>query len=130
MSILVLFLSAEVFFDSLFSLWVSLNISRLIYLKKIFAHRFVSLICTNKLEGLFFQKKIFPRTSEFFSRLQNHYFGCHFFPQKINFILFFQGWLFNFIIILKTYFNDLFWQTVKNGDFTLLNKPLEPYKLP
>ena len=38
-------------------------------------------------------------------------------------------WLFNFNAILKTCFKNLFRKTVKIGDFTLLNKPLEPYKL-
>ena len=31
--------------------------------------------------------------------------------------------------MLKICFKNLFRRTVKNGDFTLLNKPLEPYKL-
>ena len=34
-------------------------------------------------------------------------------------------WLFNSNAILKTYFKNLFRETVKNGDFTILNKPLE-----
>ena len=34
----------------------NLNISRPIYFKKISAHRFVGLICTNKLEAVFFLK--------------------------------------------------------------------------
>ena len=36
-----------------------LNISRPIYLKKISAHRFVGLICTNKLKEFFFFEKNF-----------------------------------------------------------------------
>ena len=49
-----------------------LNISIPIYLKKkIFAHRFVGLICTNKLEGFFFQKIFFQGLGTFL-QLQNH----------------------------------------------------------
>ena len=53
-----------------------------------------------------------------------------FFSTKNLFYTFCQRWLYNFDILLKTYFRNLFRKTVKNGGFTLLNKPLEPYKLP
>ena len=43
-----------------------LNISRPIYFKKNSAHRFVVLICTNKLEEFFFQKIFLSRTWSFF----------------------------------------------------------------
>ena len=45
-----------------------LNNLRPVYLKKISAHRFVGLICTNKLEAVFF----FFENVELFSQLQNH----------------------------------------------------------
>ena len=49
-----------------------LNISRPAYFKKISAHCFVGLICTNKLEGYFFSKKIvFKGLFKLFSRLQH-----------------------------------------------------------
>ena len=64
-----------------------LSISRSIYFKENSTHGFVGLICTNWLEGFFFEKFFF-KDLELFSRLQNHWFGPHFFPQKINFILF------------------------------------------
>ena len=38
-----------------------LNISRPIYFKKFSAHHFVDLICTNKLQEVFFQKMFFSR---------------------------------------------------------------------
>ena len=68
----------------------SLNVSRTINFKKIFAHRFENLICTNKPKEFFFEK-IFFNDLQPFSRLQNHQFGRHFFPQNINFILFLKG---------------------------------------
>ena len=58
-------------------------------LKKNPANLFEYHICTNRLEGFFF-KKTFFKDLERFSRLQNHWFGPNFFPQKINFILFFK----------------------------------------
>ena len=66
----------------------NLIISRTIYLKKISTHRFEDHICTNKLQE--FLKNFFFEDFELFSRLQNHWFGPHFFPQKNNFILFFK----------------------------------------
>ena len=68
----------------------NLNISRPIYLEKISTHRFEDHICTNQLEEFFFRKKIYFKELEIFSRLQNHWLGPHFFPQKKNFILFFK----------------------------------------
>ena len=68
----------------------------------------------------FFSENFFSNL-ELFWRLQNHGFGLHFFPQKINFIVFFKG------DILKTFISK---NCEKTCDFTLLNKPLEPYKLP
>ena len=64
---------------------------------------------------------------ELFSWLQNHWFGprASFFPQKNNFADFFK-WLFNFNMILKTCF--MIFDIILH-DFTLLNNPLEPYKL-
>ena len=54
-----------------------LNILRPVYFKKISAHRFVGLICTNKLEEFFFQKNLFQ--------------GLGAFSTKKNVILFFKG---------------------------------------
>ena len=48
-----------------------LNISRPIYFKKISAYRFLGLICTNKLEGFFFENN-FLKDLELFSRLQHN----------------------------------------------------------
>ena len=86
------------------------NISRSIYYQKISAHSFEDDICTNKLEESFFQKTFF-QVLETFLRLQNHWFEPHFFPQKINIILFFKVWLLNFNTILKTCFTNLFRKT-------------------
>ena len=107
-----------------------LNILRPIFLKKFSAHRFVDLICINKLEEFFFQKIFVSRTWNFFYDCKTTNLGIIFFHKKLIFY-FFQGWLFNFDVILKTCFKNLFWKTVwKNGDFTILNKPPKPYKLP
>ena len=62
---------------------------------------------------IFFSKFFFQRLGPFFSRLQNHWFGAHFFAQK-KFSSFFQMWLFIFIIILNTWFKILFRRTVRN----------------
>ena len=101
------------------------NISRPAYFKKIFAHRFLDLICTNRLGKNFFQKIFLSRTWSFFHDCKTTNSGVIFFHKKLI-SHFFQEWLFNFNIILKTCFENLFWETEKNGDFTLLNKPLEP----
>ena len=60
-----------------------LNISRIIYFKKISAHRFEDLIFTNKSDRFFFWKKFFFKDLELFLRLKNYQFGRHFFPQKL-----------------------------------------------
>ena len=65
------------------------NISRLIYFRKISAHRFVGLICTNKLEELFFQKIFLLRTWSFFHDSKTTNLGVIFFHKKL--ILFFKG---------------------------------------
>ena len=56
------------------------NISRPIYFKKMSAHRFVSLICTNKLERFFFRKNNFSRTWSFFHDCNTTNLGIIFFP--------------------------------------------------
>ena len=76
-----------------------LNISKPIYFEKISAHRFVDLICTNKLEEFFFQKIFLSRTWCFFHDCKTTNLGIIFFHKKFH--TFFQGWLFNFNIILK-----------------------------
>ena len=59
-----------------------LNISRPIYFKKILAHRFVGLCCTNKLEGSFFWK-LFSRTWSFFHDCNTTNLGVIFFHKKL-----------------------------------------------
>ena len=64
------------------------NISRLIYFRKISAHRFVGLICTNKLEEFFFfQKNFFSRTWSFFHDCKTSNLGVIIFHK--NLILYF-----------------------------------------
>ena len=93
-----------------------LNISRTIYFEKISAHRFVDLICTNKLDDIFFQKIFLSRTWSFFHEYKTTNLGVIFFHKKLI-SYFFQGWLFNFNITLKTYFRNLFRKTVKKWWF-------------
>ena len=93
-----------------------LNISRPICFKKTSAHRFVDLICTNWLEGFFFRKIFFSMTWSFFHDFNTTNLGVFFLGKKII-LHFFQGWLFNFNIILKTCFKNLFRKTVKKWWF-------------
>ena len=65
------------------------NIPRPIYFKKISAHRFVGLICTNKLKEFFF-RNFFQGLGAFFTTA-TRLIWASFFPQKNNFILFFKG---------------------------------------
>ena len=51
------------------------------------------------------------------------------FIHKKLILYFFQVWLFSFNIIPKNAL-IIYLEKLKNGGFTLLNKPLEPYKLP
>ena len=60
-----------------------LNISKPIYFKKNFAHRFVDLICTNKLEEFFFQKIFLSRTWSFFHDCKTTNLGVIFFLKKL-----------------------------------------------
>ena len=93
-----------------------LNISRSIYFKKISAHCFLGLICTKKLEEFFFFffHKVFSRT--FFHNCKTINLGVTFFHKKLI-LYFFQGWLFNFNIILKACFNNLLRKTAKKWLF-------------
>ena len=59
------------------------NISRPIYFKKISAHRFVGLICTNKLEGFFSEKIIFQGLGAFFTTATRLIWASFFFHKKI-----------------------------------------------
>ena len=88
-----------------------LNISRPIYFKKISAHHFEELIYTNKLDGFFFEKHCFQGLGAFFTT-KKPLIWAPFFPQKII-LYFFQRWLFNFNMILKICFRNLFRKTVK-----------------
>ena len=98
-----------------------LNISRPIYFKKYsYLKNPKKDLAQINWKDLFFRKKnFFLKDLEVFSRLQNP--NCHAFLHKIYFfiyfILFLQGWLFDFNIILKSWFKILFRKTVKNGDF-------------
>ena len=87
-----------------------LSILRPVYFKKISAHLFIVLICTNKLEGIFFLKNFFQGLGVFFTTATRLIWASFFSTQRI---LFFQGWLFNFNVILKTSFKNLFRKTVK-----------------
>ena len=87
------------------SLWITIfrNLKRPIHFKKISAHRFEDHICTNKLEEFFFFfKKIYFKDLKLFSGLQNHWYLRLIFFHKKSILYFFQVWLFNFNIILKT----------------------------
>ena len=93
-----------------------LNISRPIYFEKISADCFVGLTCTNKQEGFFFEKRHFLRTWRFFYDYSATNLGVICFNKKII-LYFFQGWLFNLIIIQKTCFKNLFRKTLKKWWF-------------
>ena len=67
---------------------LKLNISRPIYFKNISAHRFVGRICTNKLEGFFFEKQFFQGLWSIFHDCNTANLGVIFFPQKINLFFF------------------------------------------
>ena len=94
------------------------------FIVKLFRKKF----CANKLEEFFFLKKFFFKDLELFSTTAKPLIWASFFRQKNIFILFFQVRLFNFNAKdpLRIYLEKLW----KVGDFTLLNKPFEPYKLP
>ena len=97
-----------------------LNISRPIYFLKISAHCFVSLICTNKLEEIFFQKSFFFQGLGAFFTTATWLIWASFFSTKNffhKFYTFFQRWLFEFNIILKTCFKNLFGKTAKKWWF-------------
>ena len=65
-----------------------LNISRPIYFKKISTHRFIDLVCTNKLEDFLFL--FFFQGLGAFSATAKPLIWASFFPTKNNFILFFK----------------------------------------
>ena len=123
------YINTKIYGDFQICINIPLNISRPIYFKKISAQDFEDYICTNKLDKFLFWKNFFSRTWSFFRDGKTSDLGL-IFPQKINFILSFQVPLFIYNIILKTWFKNLFRKTWKIIGFTLLNKPLEPCKLP
>ena len=92
----------------------NLNILKPIYLKENSVHRFEDHICTNKLEELFYVKNFFSRTWSFFRDCKSTDLDFTFFHKKIILYFLFQVRLFNFMIILKTCFKNLFRKTVKN----------------
>ena len=89
-----------------------LNISRPIYFWKISAHRFVRLICTNKLEKFVFQKLFLSRTWSFFHECKTTNLDVTFF-HKILILHLCPKVIFNFNIILKTCYKNLFKKTLK-----------------
>ena len=90
------------------------------FLKKNSAHRFERSYMHKQAGTIFFfSKKNYLKDLEIFWRLQNHLLGPYFFHKKLI-SYFFLVWLFNFNIILKTYFKDLFWKTVKKWWFYYL----------
>ena len=89
-----------------------LNISRPIYFWKISAYRFVGLICTNKLEKFVFQKNFLSRTWSFFHECKTTNLDVIFF-HKILILHLCPKVIFNFNIILKTSYKNLFRKTLK-----------------
>ena len=92
--------------------------------KKNSAHRFEDHICTNKLEEFFCRKCFFQRLAAFFTTAKPLIWAS-FFPTKNQFHTFFKC----DYLILMHYQKHALRISLKN-DFTLLNKPLEPNKLP
>ena len=90
-----------------------LNFSRPIYLKKISAHRFVGLICTNKLERFLFQRIFLSGTWSFFHNCKITDLGVIFFHKNLILYFFSRVIKSDFIIILKACFNNLFRKTKK-----------------
>ena len=60
-----------------------LNISRAIYFLKISAHRFVDLICTNKLEEFFFSEAFSFKDLELFHDCKTTNLGIIFFHKRL-----------------------------------------------
>ena len=75
----------------------------------------------------FFFQKYFFNDVGFFFKTEKPLIWVSFFAKKMIFY-FFQLWLFNFNAIFKTCVK-IYWEKLKKGDFTLLNKSLEPNKL-
>ena len=66
-----------------------LNISKPIYFEKISAHRFEDRICSNKLDGFFFQKTFFSRAWSFFRDWKTTNLGVIFLHKKL--VLYFSS---------------------------------------
>ena len=60
-----------------------LNILKTIYFKKISAHHFEDLICTNRLDRFFFRKTFFSRTWSFFHDSKTTNLGAIFSHKKL-----------------------------------------------
>ena len=106
------------------------NILRCIYFKIISVNLFKDLVCTNKLEVFFFLKIVFFQRLGVFLMNAEPLIWASFFAQVNYSYIFFQVWSFHFNIIFVLCCKHLFRKIEKkNGDFTLLNKSLEPYKL-
>ena len=84
------------------------NISKSIYFWKIFAYSFEHLICTNKLEGFFFFFKSFFQGLGAFYTNAKPLIWMLYFRTKYLILHFFQARLFDFNIIFKTSFKNLF----------------------
>ena len=67
-------------------------------------------------------------TWSFFHDCKTTHLDVIFLNKKLNLYIFFQKWLFDFNAILQTSFKIYLEKLRKN--FALLNKSLEPYKLP
>ena len=67
---------------------IASRISRPIYFKKMYPHRFEDRICTNKLDAFFFRKTFFSRTWSFFHDWKAINLGVIFFHKKLIFHFF------------------------------------------
>ena len=106
-------------------------ISWALFISKKILHTVLKIISAQiSWKIFFFEKKFFSSTWNFFHDCKTSDLGLIFFHKKITLYFFFKC---GYLISMQYYKHDLriylekLWQT---GDFTLLNKPLEPYKPP
>ena len=80
------------------------------------AYYLEGLTCTNNMEGFFFRKKkLYQGLGVFFATAKTTNLSAIFWAPE--FYTSFQGWLFNFNVILKTCFKIFLEKLWKNGDF-------------
>ena len=97
-------------FSELLNHW-KLNISKIIYLQK-FLHPVLKILSTQiSWRVFFFEKNFFSGLGAFFTT-EKALIWTPFFPTN-KFYTFSQSWLFNFNILLKTCFRNLFRKTEK-----------------